>query len=857
MPIPSVAWPVTQDGSGSVAPAADLTSTATTAEDRKANILGIGGCIPVIYGRTNIGARTGTVVTQGNDLLMLCVVGRGEIDAIESVTMDGEALPDGVTWTAYTGTSGQTADPWLVAAFAAQSIAYADALPGIAYAVVRVPQGASTGFPELVFTVRGRKLYDDRTTTTAYTDNPALALTDFLRNTTYGCGMTVDSASVIAAADYCDAMIGSPAEKRRIIGLALTEQQKSGEWINTLRTYAGCFVDRSGSQARLVLDAPASVEMAFDETNVIEGSLKLRKRGTANTPTVMRITWSNPDKKFADEYAEVVLAGVTSGVLDRRESSIPLPGVTRYSQAMREATERLNKLWLTDLEVTFSVFDEGLKLLPGAVVSVTHPIGLTVKAFRVSLVDCKGNGRWDISATEYDAAVYSDAVSTTPTTPDTALPNPLNPPAVMGLTLAEEVFQMLDGSWSSRIVATWTAPTWAYLAGYRVEIYDAGSNLLAAAPVTGPLWRSGAVEEAQLYTVRVAAVSTLAVGAWTSATKTPAGKYLLPSNVPTLTGFEVGGEVRLTIGASTDLDMTGYEVRYGPVACSWALSSTVKFVDFINAASGVGGYCIYKDAPAGTWDFLVCARDSIGQYSPTPARITITVTLDVNSFLVDNHDFSAGTPTLTGMTEYSLPCDPARYFVTEDSVAFGTKFSSALSTYTNPLATYHAAGTSEFLTNAYDFGQALAGNWSGTLTSVAMSGTKSDVLRLSPDGTTYTDESGLTARTVARFGKLKSSAAGTDTLLVTMPDAKLRIDAIPRVENGTITTSATTFVTVTLANAYASVKSIPLTPIGSAPIHAVADAITVGATTSFNIYAFNSVSGAQVAAPVMWEFQGV
>lgn len=855
MPLPSVLWPTAQAGSGgTVVPVADLTSTAVSAAERNASVLAIGGVIPVIYGRHSIGARVATVVTDGSDLLLLCVIGRGPIDAIESASMDGAALPAGVTWTGYPGTLGQAAAPDLVAAFAAQGIVYADRLPGIAYAVVRIAQSASTGFPQLVFTVRGRLLLDDRTSTTGYTETPALALADFLRDTDYGCGLAVDADSVIDLADRCDESIGG--ESRRTIGLAIEAQASSGALINTLRAYAGCFVDRSGASVRLVPDAPAAVEMSFTPENIVEGSVKLRKRGIANTPTVVRVTWSDPEKDFADAEAEIALPGVLTGALDRLESSVPMPGVGRYSQAIREGTERLNKLWLADLEIGFGCFDEGLRLRVGAVIEVTHPIGLAGKAFRVTRLDRKGAGQWDVTGVEYDAAAYCDAVFTTPSTPDTELPSPLDPPAVSGLALTEEVFQLENGTWSSRIAAAWNASTWAYLSAYRVEMYKDGM-LLAAAPASLPQWRSGAVQEGQMYTVRVQALSQFAAGSWSSASLLAAGKTLLPGNVPGVTGFEVGGEVRLTIAAATDLDMTGYEVRYGPVGCAWALSSTVKFVDFVNAASGVGGYVVYKDAPAGTWDFLVCARDSVGQYSPTPARITITVTLDVNSFLVDNHDFSAGTPTLTNMIEYSLPGDPRRYFVSEDGVAAATKFPGATaSSYAAIAATYHNSMTSEFATNACDFGQALAGNWSGDIDSEALSGSVSDVLSLSSDGSAYADQAGLIAKTVARFGKLKSTALTTGTLKVTMPAATLRIDAIPRVEHGTVTTSASTYVTVTLANAYASVKAIVLTPLGSAAIHAVADAIVVGVSASFRVYAFNA-AGAQVAASVMWEFQGV
>jgi len=854
MPIPRVLWPVAQPGGGTVAPRDDINATATPPAERNASVLGLGLRIPLIYGRTTIGARMAILVVHGADLLILSVVGHGPIDAIESVTIDDKPLPTGAQVTSYLGAAGQTADPWLVAAFAAQGVTYADALPGIAYYVIRIPGGSGTGLPNLLATVRGRLLYDPRSGLTVYSDNPALALADLLSNATYGASRSVDWATVTTVANANDALVGG--EKTRTLGLALENGAPAAQVTNTLRTYAGCYVDRSGTDIRLIPDGVASVELAIDESMILENSLRLKKRGVANMPTVMRVTWSDMASGGKAGEAVVELPGVSTGALDRVESSIQLPGVTRYSQAWREGIERLNKLTLADIEAQWSMFDTALRLRVGAVVSLTHSVGLAAKQLRLSRVANRGLGLYDVVAAEYDPAVYSSAVATAPSTSDTDLPDPMSPPAVVGLTLVEEVYQLENGSWASRIAATWTVATWAYIAGYRAELW-AGATLLAVGTTESAVWRTGPLQEGVSYTLRVAAMSKWKVGAWADASLTAAGKYLLPGNVPNVTGFEVGGEVRLSISAATDLDMVGYEIHYGPVGCSWALSSTVKFVDFVNAASGVGGYCVFRDAPAGTWDFLVCARDSVGQYSPTPARVTLTVTLDVNAFLVGNHAFT--NPTPTGLAEYSLPGDPARYWVTEDGVMAATKFpANPASSYGNVAATYHASQTSEIVTEAWDVGVAVGGNWAGTLSSVALSGSKVDQISLSPDGTTYTDQGSLTAKANGRFGKLKATATGTSTLKVGLPTLALRIDAIPRVENGTVATNASGYTRITLANSYTAVKSLNLTPQGTAARQAVADNIVVNGSgvCSFDVYLFNA-AGTQLAGPVLWDWEGV
>ena len=67
-----------------------------------------------------------------------------------------------------------------------------------------------SGVPNISFVVKGAKVYDPRTDTTAYSDNPALILNDYLTNERYGLGedsSNIDETALIAAANYCDQLI--------------------------------------------------------------------------------------------------------------------------------------------------------------------------------------------------------------------------------------------------------------------------------------------------------------------------------------------------------------------------------------------------------------------------------------------------------------------------------------------------------------------------------------------------------------------------------------------------------------------------------------------------------------------------
>ena len=80
---------------------------------------------------------------------------------------------------------------------------------------------------------------------------------------------------------------------------------------------------------------------------------------------------------------------------------------------------------------------------------------------------------------------------------------------------------------------------------------------------------------------------------------------------------------------------------------------------------------------------------------------------------------------------------------------------------------------------------------------------------------------------------------------------------MPRKEDGESTSLSSGGKTITLANDYAAVKSITITPLGTASRTATVDAIVTGDPSSFDVYLFNPATGAQVAGGFRWTFEGV
>lgn len=824
-----------------VVPASELNETAQPVSETQMTTIGDRERLRVLYGRVRVGAQVLNAVPYGGAALAVqCVWGEGEISSIESVRLNNEtpAVSDGH----YMGTPAQTVNAVLAYGMAQMGVSYSDTLNGIAYSVLRVPMDAAG--MEIAAIINGKKLYDPRSGLTVWSDNPALALADFLSSTVYGMGLSVDWASVTTVANACDELVSGV--KRRRLGLVIDEARTTQEWLNTLRTYAGCWVVIDGSIAKLVADRPRSTDKTIlHASGQIAALGKIGKRGTSALPNAVEIIYT--DTSVIPWREASVLSptmGLPSGL---PPSQVALPGIQNASQARREAIERINKLWLSDLSVELTLFDDGVAVEVGDVIEVTHPIGLSAKKMRVLDV-ANDYGRFRVSASEYDPAVYSDAVATDPSYPDTNFTSPTSPPTLTGLTAVEELYQLENGNYSSRIRAAWSAPT-TYPYPYQTEVEVWGGGVLLGGGLTRQVeWASPSVQELVTYQVRIRiAGSTGAVGTWAYASVTAVGKFAPPGNVPLLSGFEAGGRVYLSWQPAIDIDIWRYEVRYGSTGGTW---ETAKMVDRVDALTLVS-----DQVPVGTWKFHVKALDSVGQYSATAATVNVTVTSDASAFLIDTYDQTA--PTLTNMASFRLSrTDDRVRYVTDDGVAWNTKFSSPLNTYTNPLATYHNSVTSTWLGEAEDFGSLLGGQWTGTADASDVSGSHVSSMGFSADGSSWSYLSGLSQKQNARFARLKHEALTTSTLLVTAPAQQIRLDAIPREEVGTGTSSASGAVTVTLENDYIAVRDLTITPEGSTARSATYDNIVTGSPTTFDVHVFND-AGTRIASAFRYRFRGV
>lgn len=606
-----------------IPPAAVLNATAGPASWRGLAQAADGQVVPLTYGEDRVVGRILNVLPSAINpkLLLVQVLWGWGCDSVADLRLADQALPAGSSATHYTG--AQTSpDPQIVAAMLAQGISSVPSLFGFAYSVVALPIKSVNGRLNISARVRGRRVYDPRQdgsrpggsgpqrladpATWAWSDCPALALADWTASTAYGAGLAVDWASVATVAAANDALVGG--ERRRVLGLTLREPAEIRALAETLRAYAGCWTLPSAAGVKLLADGPDAPSASYSHAaGEILALAPLELRDTSRAPTAVEVIYTDTRAiPWRDGSAIASLPGAGS-TKPWRLSQVRLPGIQRYSQALREATERLNKLNLTDLSTSIEVPDIGLRHELGDIISLTLPMGIVAKPFRVVDPVMVQHGRWRLAVQEHDPAAYSDLVQAAPSLPNTSLNNPAGPPDAVGALTLEVVLGGL------RITRTPSTELDIEYSEYQYSL-DGGSTWL---PIKDPADRQGCVwSTPPLGTVRVRARdvdSQGLAGGWSPVamvTLTEAaltamlafGQNLIPNSdqsaaITTTLYIEPGTNIDGgVLKYASDVWSTGYTLRGG--------STRNLFVRQVGRRNGVDDNNLLAATfqPAGPWD---------------------------------------------------------------------------------------------------------------------------------------------------------------------------------------------------------------------------------------------------------------
>lgn len=441
--------------------------------------------IPIVYGYRRVGGIRVFAESNGDNneyLHLVMVASEGEINSFENIYFNDvlstdEKFTDYIDIHTELGAADQPAITELVDRVDAWTTEHR--LRGTAYAYIRLKYDQevfASGLPQITFDLKGVKVHDPRTGSTAWSDNPALCIRDYLTNTRYGRGIPssmIDDASFIAAANYCDESVtkGGESSTRYTCNGVVDTNKTSLDIIRELLTSCRGFLVFSGGKYRLVLDKPETPSFTFNEDNIV-GQWQINLGSKQTTYNRIRAQYFNPERSWQGDIAVIdseILRTQDSNLMLERE--ITLPYTTDAATATQIATMALNQS-RQQVTCSFNATIEGLRAEIGDVVYVTHSTpAWSNKAFRIMSMVISNTTEVSVSLLEYDDTVYDfGTIPTVDATPNTNLPSMFTVVAPSTPTVTEEIYVTRNSAGvKARAIISWSPSADAFVKQYELQ----------------------------------------------------------------------------------------------------------------------------------------------------------------------------------------------------------------------------------------------------------------------------------------------------------------------------------------------------------------------------------------------------
>lgn len=545
---------------------------SATSQNFGTKIAGRGAQVPrqIVYGECRVG---GTIVkmhtsgTKNNKLHLAIVLAGHEIESLIGVylndtlltttssTISGEtvfrvsnskyknsdnenAITSGGVLIQYTFHDGsQTAVDGLASANASSRYPSTAKFLGMAYVYMEIiydPEKMS-GLPPLHFRVRGKKVYDPRTTNTAWTANPALIIRDFLTDTTYGLRAlsseindTTSGGGFAAAANACDVDVtladNSSTEDRFTLN-GFVNAAAAGDAVleGFLSSCAGKITYTNG-KFNLFVGTAQTPSLTINDDDVLDSQQLTTKSGNGDLFNGIKALYVDKDQNYQGAESPTLVDSTylaedtPSGEQSANYKKIletQLPFTVTHTMA-----QRLQKIQLKRHResATLSVLTalEFMKLQPGDWVSVNNTrLSFSAKTFEVlsTQMEFAENEGVIYAATrltlqEVSAGIYNYIYSeySTPQTPGSTPPGgdlSVGTPTAGSLTQRtrrEGPTAKID------IIASWTNAVQAAVQGTEIQYKESGESSYDTATIAGRGQTTAVINNVQVgktYDVRI------------------------------------------------------------------------------------------------------------------------------------------------------------------------------------------------------------------------------------------------------------------------------------------------------------------------------------------------------------------
>ena len=635
----------------------------------------------IIYGEVKVGGPIVYDESTGTDnkfFHRIIAVAGHEIDSFVTIYANDEALTlnssGNVTSPSKyvgkmriltrTGTNGQLAISELVSDSAHWNNTCK--LSGIAYIYARFEYDQDVypnGIPTITAVVRGKKVYDPRTTNTTFSSNPALCLRDYLKSS-YGLSeddTKIDNAGFITAANVCDQTVSnisgaSPATSTRYTcnGAFVTNSTPYDTLTNLVSCMSGKIWYGQGKwRVKPAYWTTPIMDLTDDDLrSSISVSTRHSRRDNFNT-VVGTFMGAESDWQVTDYPRVTNSAFLTADGGQESVADVPLVFTTSSLEASRLGLIALesNRQQIT-VNASFGL--RTLALGVGDNVRITNSrFGWNNKEFEV--VD------WSFGLTDgLDLQVNMTLVETAESIFDqtydgpfyerdnTTLPSAFDVPNV-GITLStalrntnQTVVAVLDVDLSA------DSP---FIDKYEVEYkLSSDSDFISLGTGSGTNYELIYTSDDD-FDIRARAVNTLGVrGSYTTISNYGARPFANPpADVEQLSANVNQTTVVLSWNPVADLDLSHYEIRFTrDVPAVW--SNSVLLIDKVARPAT----SVTTASQSGT--YLIKAVDKLGNKSVNAVGNTVAIsasdTLSLNQIqtITENPNFS-GTKTNTAIVD--------------------------------------------------------------------------------------------------------------------------------------------------------------------------------------------------------------
>ena len=521
--------------------------------------------------------------------------------------------------------------------------------------------------------VYGKKVYDPRTATTAYSTNPALCIRDYLTNTRYGKGLAaglIDDTAISAAADFYDTTVtfwtGGDTGKVFEFNAVVDTEQSILDNLKDMMLCCRGFMPYTNGIYSLIPDKSASSVFAFTTDNIISG-ISIRGENKADKYNRMVCTFTDPANNWQENTVIWPEAGSAEEIAYLAEDNgtelvgeIELPYITNF-YAARDLARVFLLRSRNAIRTSFNANSDALNVSVGDVVTVTHPTpAWSAKPFQVEEVAINYDGTCTVSLIEYDSSIYSyDPASEQLAYADTDLPNPFAVGAPTGFVATESTLLSEDGSVVREITITWTASTDAFVESYELQFKLSSASVYFSVFTEQPRYITtyGAVGE--VYDYRIRSINSLGVVSdWLTGTYTTVGDTTAPAAPASVTIVGDYNQVTATWTAATERDykeswvyqnttgvtpstgdtpfrkVTGNTVTVAGLAVSTTYYVWVRNVDFSGNASGFSSAGTFTTT-AGAAAVSVVAGGTIAGSVTTDGVAVSTVRTNAATALTD------------------------------------------------------------------------------------------------------------------------------------------------------------------------------------------------------------------------------